>query len=87
MKSVRSPDFRKLFEILPKEIQSLAAEKYKLWKSNPRHPSLHFKPVGKYWSVRINREYRAEYRALCVRAGETFIWFWIGTHSDYNKIV
>ena len=83
MKSVRSPDFRKLFEILPEEIQSLAAEKYKLWKSNPRHPSLHFKPVGKYWSVRINREYRA----LCVRAGETFIWFWIGTHSDYNKIV
>ncbi len=62
MKSVRSPNFRKLFKDLPQEIQSLAAEKYKLWKSNLRHPSLHFKPVGKYWSVSITREYRA----LCV---------------------
>ena len=83
MKNVRSPDFRKLFEHLPQDIQRLTTEKYALWKSNPRHPSLHFKPVGKYWSVRITREYRA----LGVRSGETSIWFWIGPHSDDNKIV
>ncbi len=41
MKSVRSPDFRKLFENLPKDIQTLATEKYTLWKSDPRHLSPH----------------------------------------------
>ncbi|WP_447968406.1 ParE family toxin-like protein [Nitrospira sp. M1] len=83
MKSVRSPAFRKLFENLPHDIQILAREKYLLWKSNPRHPSLHFKPVGKYWSVRITREYRA----VCLRSGETCIWFWIGNHSEYDKLL
>ena len=36
MKSVRSPDFRKLFENLPKDIQRLATEKYALWRSRYR---------------------------------------------------
>ncbi len=71
------------FDDLPKDIQSLAKEKYIFWKSNPRHPSLHFKPVGKYCSVRINRNYRA----LCLRSRDRYIWFWIGTHAEYNRVI
>jgi hypothetical protein len=32
---------------------------YALLKDNPQHPSLHFKKVGKYRSVRIGLRYRA----------------------------
>src|SRR5436305_12076846 len=39
-----------LFRQLPSEIQELAEGNYKLLVSNPRHPSLHFKKVGEYWS-------------------------------------
>ena len=44
---------------LPKSVQLSADESYELLKVNPSHPSLHFKRVGKYWSVRVSKEYRA----------------------------
>ena len=51
--------FQDLLHDLPPQIQSTAKEKFKLLKENPGHPSLHFKKVGKFWSVRINDNYRA----------------------------
>jgi len=42
-------------------------------------PSLHFKRVGRLWSVRIG----LSYRALAVEDGTDFIWVWIGTHDEY----
>ena len=45
---------------LPESVQRNADQCYKLLKSNPSHPSLHFKKIGnKYWSVRIGLDYRA----------------------------
>ena len=54
-------------------------------KSDPAHPSLHFKTVGngKYHSVRISLYYRA--LGLPVAGGVH--WFWIGTHGEYDKFV
>jgi hypothetical protein len=52
-----------------------------LLKVSARHPSLHFKPVGLYWSVRIGRRHRA----LAVRDGDELVWFWIGSHADYDQ--
>ena len=52
-------------------------------KSNPRHPSLHFKRVGDFWSVRIG----LHHRALGIPVDDGVHWFWIGTHADYDKIV
>jgi len=54
-----------------------------LLKSNPRHPSLHFKPVGQYWSVRVG----LRYRALAVPVSEGLVWFWIGTHAEYDRLI
>ena len=31
------------------------------FKENPRHPSLGFKKVGRFWSVRVGLSYRALY--------------------------
>jgi len=75
--------FWKLFEQLPAFIKRHAEESYALLKENPRHPSLHFKKVGKFWSVRIG----LDYRALAVEDGSNFIWVWIGSHNDYERMI
>jgi len=76
-------NFWKRFHSLLTNIQNLAREKFNLLKKNPHHPSLHFKKVGKFWSIRIS----LDYRALCYQDNEDFIWVWIGTHEDYNKML
>ena len=35
------------------------------------------------WSVRINQNYRA----LGRRKGALIVWFWIGTHAEYDRLV
>ncbi len=83
MKHFTSPAFWELFNKLPVEIQRLASAKFKLLKSNPQHPSLHFKKAGHYWSVRVGLAYRALGRE--VEGG--ILWGWIGSHAEYNKIL
>lgn len=71
-----------MFRELPADIQVAARKAYRLWLSDPRHPSLHFKPVrSDIWSVRISRDYRA---LALVRAGATY-WHWIGRHEEYQR--
>lgn len=83
MNSFTTPDFWSCYNALPQSIQTFADKKYKLWRENPRHPSLNFKKVGKTWSVRIGDHYRA----LAKERAEGFVWFWIGTHEEYNHLV
>jgi hypothetical protein len=72
------------FHALPENIQRLAREKYRLWEQDCFHPSLHFKPLKEnVWSVRINQSYRAMGR----RKGPLVVWFWIGSHSEYDKFL
>jgi len=52
-------------------------------KNNPYHPSLHFKKIGFFWSVRIG----LDYRALAIEDGEDFIWLWIGNHDEYERML
>lgn len=83
MKHLASPSFWELYEKLSSAIRELADKNFELLKDDPKHPSLHFKKVGKYWSVRVGMKYRA----LGVDIEEGILWFWIGTHSDYDKII
>ncbi|MGH8017409.1 MAG: hypothetical protein ACREIA_03835 [Opitutaceae bacterium] len=68
---------------MPPEIRQLAREKYRFWSRNPFHPSLHFKRVGEYWSVRINDAYRAVGR----EHEGTVYWLWIGPHDEYERVI
>jgi len=68
---------------LPENIQRLAEENFQLLKADPRHPSLHFKKVGRLWSVRIG----IHYRAIAVEDGEVIAWFWIGHHGEYDRVI
>jgi hypothetical protein len=58
MRSLRNKQFKTMFAKLPKTVQTEARKAYKLWRENPAHPSLQFKPLGEnIWSVRINLQY------------------------------
>lgn len=78
-----SPRFWECYSTLPPAIQQLADANFELLKHNPRHPSLHFKQIGQFWSVRIG----LRYRALGVTVPDGVIWFWIGTHGDYDRLI
>jgi hypothetical protein len=75
--------FWKCYEALPVEIQRVADQNYELLKADPSHPSLHFKKVGDYWSVRAGRGYRA----LGLETKKGISWVWIGSHAEYEKLL
>jgi hypothetical protein len=83
LKSHTTENFRKLFSGLPKEIQKSAKKSYILWKENPNHPSLHFKKIGDLYSVRI----ADRWRVLGFSKDQSYTWFWIGSHEEYNKLL
>jgi hypothetical protein len=84
VKSRVAREFWRLFHDLPPEIQRLAYKNYLLWQNDPRHPSLRFKSLAsRRWSARVGDRYRAVGRFV---ESDTFLWTWIGTHEDYNKL-
>ena len=83
MNHFTSPSFWECYKKLPLEIQDLADKNYQLLKSKPSHPSLHFKKINEYFSVRVG----IKYRALGITIENDILWFWIGTHSEYNQLV
>jgi hypothetical protein len=83
VKHSASPRFWAIYEALPSSIRKLADANFALLKRDPRHPSLQFKEVGRYWSVRVG----LRYRALAVEAEDTYVWFWIGSNADYDRLI
>jgi len=75
--------FWKCLENLPSPVRKISKRKFELLKANPSHPSLHFKKIGIFWSVRAG----LNYRALAVEDGVDYIWVWIGTHDEYAKMI
>lgn len=82
MKHFASPQFWRHYRQLPPEVRDLADKNFQLLKADPKHPSLHFKRINKLWSVRVG----AHYRALGLDRPEGVVWFWIGSHADYDKL-
>lgn len=75
-----------MFADLPTQIQEQTRKAYRQFKEDPNYPSLRFKkvhPILPIYSARINRDYRAvgqlEY--------DTIIWFWVGSHAEYNTLL
>ena len=86
MNSKTTKLFRQMFSKLPNHIRQQAREAYKLFKENSHHPSLQFKKVHRteaIYSARIN----INYRAVGVVDGRDIIWFWIGPHAEYEKLL
>ena len=72
--------------MLPQGIQREAKQAFALFESNPNHPSLHFKKLegqDEVYSVRVS----LGYRALGVLQRGQIVWFWIGSHADYDRLI
>ena len=78
-----SARFWDCFNSLPEQVQEIARKNYQLLERNPRHPSLRFKKLGKLWSVRVG----GNYRALAMEDGTGYIWVWIGSHEEYERLI
>ncbi|MGI9175123.1 MAG: hypothetical protein ACR2GR_07385 [Rhodothermales bacterium] len=86
MQSFTQPSFWKAYRGLPENVRQQARAAYRLFAEDPRHPSLQFKRVSQrrpVYSARIN----IDYRVLGVRDGEEIVWFWIGPHHEYDRLL
>lgn len=83
MRHLASTSFWAMYQALPVEIRELADKNFALLKSDPRHPSLHFKKLGKLWSARVGDHYRV----LGTDVEDGIYWICIGTHAEYDKKV
>lgn len=86
MRSVVTTEFRRNFSKLPGHLQNAARKAYQLWKHDPSYPSLKFKKIHEtkpIYSARIT----GSYRAVCIKEEDVFIWFWVGTHSEYDVLL
>ena len=78
--------WKKVYKSLPSQIRTVAKKQYRLFKDDPYHASLHFKRVHSsrpIFSARINQNYRT----LGIVKDNDIIWFWIGSHDDYNRLI
>ncbi len=81
MKHRKNRRFQRAYDALPASVRSQADKSFALLKQNPSHPSLRFKKVGRFWSARAS----LGYRALAVETGGDLVWFWIGSHAEYDR--
>jgi len=78
-----SSHFWTCFKSLPAPVQEVSKRNFELLRANPLQPSLHFKKLSEFWSVRAG----ISHRALAVEDGGDFIWVWIGTHNEYEQMI
>ena len=83
MKSLTSPEFWRAYAALPPGARAAARKAYRLWNDNPRHGSRRFQKRGRYWRVCFG----SGHRALAVAVPDGYLWFWIGTHDDYERLL
>jgi hypothetical protein len=86
LKSRRTASFRKAFAALPESVQEQARLAYRRFQENPNHPGLRFKPIHStdpVYSVRIGKGFRA----VGTLEEDVMIWFWIGSHADYDALL
>mgnify|MGYP000246858979 CR=1 FL=1 len=78
--------FWKAYRQLDENVQKKARRAYELFEQNPQHPSLHFKkvhPTEPLYSARVS----LNHRALGMRDGNEIVWFWIGPHDEYERLI
>ncbi|MDQ6631929.1 MAG: hypothetical protein M3Y82_09255 [Verrucomicrobiota bacterium] len=84
MKSSALPAFWKCFDKLPRKIQQTVRKNFELWKQSPTLKSLGFKKIkDDLWSVRAG----SGYRALATFEDGGYLWFWIGPHDEYERLI
>lgn len=77
------PEFWYSYRQLSPELRDLADKNFELMKRDPNHPSIRLKKAGPYWSARVGRGHRA----LARESDDGLVWFWIGPHAEYDRLL
>jgi hypothetical protein len=88
VKSELTEEFIDCFLKLPERVRRTDRKNYNIWKKNPHHPSLEFKPVKatkNIYSIRVGLGCRA--LGVMREDKNTVVWFWIGSHSEYDALL
>jgi hypothetical protein len=83
MKHRASPKFWRFYDALPTDVRDLADRCFATLKQDTSHPSLNLKKVGRFRAVRIG----IHYRAVAIEDAGDLVWFWIGRHDEYERII
>ncbi len=83
MRHLANQKFWAAYDRLSDQAKALADKNFELLKTDPTHPGLQLKKVGRYWSARVGRNYRA----VAVEYDGHLLWFWIGTHAEYDRLL
>ena len=86
MTSRGTTDFWRLYHALPPNTRQSARNAFQKFLENPAHPSLQLERLRfdhRAWSVRVTRNYRAVAR----RYDDDWLWFWIGSHAEYDALI
>ena len=82
----RHARFWAAYRDLPPDIRKLTRKAYTLFINAPSHSSLPFKKVhesDRVYSVRVSHGYRA----LGLLDGNEVTWFWVGSHTEYDRLL
>ena len=83
MNHLATPGFWYWYRQLPEHVRDVADKNFDLLRNNLHHPSLRFKKIGELWTVRVGRGFRA----LAHSREEGMVWFWIGDHAAYERML
>ncbi len=87
MKSSTNREFWQAYGKLPPAARTAARtaarKAHRLWRENPRHGSLRFQKRGRFWRVCFGDGHRA----LAVAVPDGYLWFWIGAHDEYERLL
>jgi len=89
--NVRNEQFNTLYFALPSHVRLQAVAAFQRFLINPHHRSLRRHQLkknhrGKHIDGSVSISIGMQYPALFVfdEQTDTNIWYWIGTHADYN---
>lgn len=90
MKNCRTHEFKAMFERLPATIQRIAAAAFRTFLDDPDHPALRRHALsdtkkGRHRSGSFSVSVTMQYRAIYTVDGDTNVWYWIGSHNDYDN--
>jgi hypothetical protein len=78
-----APSFWEACNALDPEVRKLADKSFEILKHDPHHSPIRLKKTGRFWSARVGRHHRA----FCVEIPDGLLWFWIGDHATYDRLV
>lgn len=89
-RNVRTHDYKARLARLGTRVQTLADEAFKAFLKDPEAEALHNHELDdthrgqhRFCSRAVWLSYR--YRAIYVVDGDVNVWYWIGSHEDYNN--